>query len=386
MQLSSDFRNTLEEGMDRLGYGGQAIAKSLPPVQEGKYLNLNYSNGTYAVEQNQDYWAGFLAGKLWMMYDHFGLESYRQAATLVTRWCDVLTETVVVDVGFVAQYAGAIGYEITAEEWMKNQALRACESFVKNYNPELGVFMLWPPDQPRPSHFERVHRELFDWETFIDVSACASVLWWARRFCPHYGDMVKSHQEGMSRLDIIQPNGKVKHLLGLDPNTKQPIKFHTNQGYDDTSHWTRAQGWGMNSSTFAYEATGEKQFLDIAIRLCDYYLDEMIRSGDPVPFYDVLDPEIPKVPRDTCTAALACNCMVRLMREQPQLESKYAGYVEQTLNELLRNHVTPGGILLHGTWGKTKGKCVMPYGNMFFPDTLYRLLNPGRDIWGTKSA
>ena len=402
MQISSDFRRILEQGMERLAWGAEGIGKRLPPVEAGKYLDLNYNTGSYVVQERRGFWAGYLAGKLWFMYDVFGSDSYREAATLVTRWCAPMARDTGVDVGFVAQYAPVLGYELTGEEWMKELALKGCASFIKNYNPELDIFMLWPPTEPLlthratspPEHFKKNHRELFGWETFIDVSACASVLWWARRFEPRYGDMAKSHQEGMSRSHqegmsrgLIQPNGKVYHLLGLDPKTKKPIKFHTNQGFNDTTHWTRAQGWAMNSSVAAYEATGEQQFLDSALLVCDYYLNEMIKGGDPVPFYDVLDPRIPNVPRDTCTAALACNCMVRLIQEQPDLESRYGPYVEETITELFNNHVTPGGILLHGSWGYGRGRsveCVMPYGNMYFPETIYRLLKPGRDILGIK--
>ncbi|MDP7532516.1 MAG: hypothetical protein QGI88_01950 [SAR202 cluster bacterium] len=388
MELSSDFRQTLERGMDRLAWGAEAVAKTIPPVQEGRYLNLNFNNGTYVVEEQLGYWAGYLAGKLWMLYDYYGTENFAQAASLVTRWCGPIMKEANVNTGFVTQYAPTLGYELTGEEWLKELALEGCESFAKTYNPELGIFMMWPPTEPKPEHYGPFGRNFADWETFIDESSCGSPLWWARRFKPEYGDMMVSHQEGMSSLGVIQPDGRSHHMLGLDPATKKPLGFHTMQGYDNTTHWTRSQGWAMNSSIFAFEATGDEQFLEIAIKVSDYYLNDMIKDGPSVPFYDVLDPRIPDVPRDTCSVALATNCMIRLIEEKPELQEKYGAYIEAGLTELFDNHVTPAGTLLHGSWGNIRGltESVMPYGGLYLTEAVYRLLKAGKDIWGTRPA
>jgi unsaturated chondroitin disaccharide hydrolase len=191
----------------------------------------------------------------------------------------------------------------------------------------------------------------------------------------------------MTRLGLIQPDGRVHHLLGFEPRTLLPIEFHTAQGYDDHSQWTRAQGWGMSSTVFAYEATGDRRFLHDAVKVCDYFLAHMLAPGSTVPYYDIADPRLPDVPRDTCTATLAANAMVRLMHADPGLESKYRDYVERAIVELLEQHTTPEGIVVHGSWGNMWGnvaECVMPYGNLFLTETLYRVLHPEADLWGNR--
>ena len=343
VRLSAEFRRVVEGGMDRMRAGAAAVARAVPAVEPGKYLQLDPATGGVRVGDQRDFWAGFLAGKLWMLQDHFADAELRRAAVLVTRWCAPLASEIEVDVGFVSQYAPAIGFEITGEAWMKEQALAGCRSLLENYNPALGIFMVWPPTQPKPKQVERIPRLIFEWETYIDVSSCGSVLWWARRFDARYGELIHRHQEAMSRLGLIQPDGRVHHLLGFDPATATPTRFHTAQGYDDDSQWTRAQGWGMNSSVFAFEATGEAQFFDAAVRTCDYFLERMLEPGEVVPYYDLEDPRRPDVPRDTCTTTLALNAMVRLIERRPELETRYAAFVERAIGELLERHVTEEG-------------------------------------------
>jgi unsaturated chondroitin disaccharide hydrolase len=396
LNLSSELRATLEAGMDRMAAGAEAIVCDLPAAAPGKYLDMSAEDGSYQVQERRGdvelreqrgFTAGYLAGKLWMLSDYFDDPAFGRAAAEVTRYCAILSSETEADIGFVSQYAPAMGYQLTGEDWMKEQALAGCDSLVENFNPALGVLMVWPPTGSTPDYVHDIPRQIYEWETYIDSAACGSVLWWARRFDPRYGEIIRSEQEAISALGLIQPDGRVYHLLGFDPATREPIEFHTAQGFDDHSRWTRAQGWGMNSSVFAYEATGERQFLDVAIKTCDYFLEEMIRGGDAVPFYDLDDPDIPDAPRDTCTTTLAANAMVRLMQEHPDLQSKYLAFVERAITDLFEHHVTSEGIVLHGCWGNMSGDArerVMPYGNIYLIETLYRLLKPGTDIWGIR--
>src|SRR5687768_13847939 len=110
MRLSPELRLILESGMDRLAAGAEALALTLPTVEPGRYLNLSSADGSYRVEDQRGFGAGFLAGKLWLLSDYNGSETLRRAATEVTRWCAILTEANDADIGFVSQYAPAMGY------------------------------------------------------------------------------------------------------------------------------------------------------------------------------------------------------------------------------------------------------------------------------------
>ena len=263
--------------MDRMATGAKTIVSSLPEFRPGIYLDLNSDDGSYraqdyrgdvAVREQRGFTAGFLAGKLWMLSDFFSDESFRRAASDVTRYCEVLAGETEADVGFVSHYGPAMGYEITGEEWMKEQALKGCDSLGETFHPTLGVLMVWPPNGPTPDFVDQVPRRVNDWEAYIDSAASASVFWWARRFAPRYEELIRTEQESMTRLGLIQADGRVYHLLGFDASTSAPVEFHTAQGWNDYSRWTRAQGWGLNSTGFAYEATGEEQSLALPTTKC----------------------------------------------------------------------------------------------------------------------
>ena len=44
------------------------------------------------------------------------------------------------------------------------------------------------------------------------------------------------------------------------------------QGAGDETTWARGQAWGQYGMVVAYRFTKDKQFLDMAMRLADYFL------------------------------------------------------------------------------------------------------------------
>jgi unsaturated chondroitin disaccharide hydrolase len=58
-------------------------------------------------------------------------------------------------------------------------------------------------------------------------------------------------------------------------------------------------------------------------------------------------------------------------------------FVDRALEALTRDYLSPGGLLLHGSWGGLWGRAgesIMPYGNYFLIKALYRLLRPDDDL------
>src|SRR5204862_322079 len=114
-----------------------------------------------------------------------------------------------------------------------------------------------------------------------------------------------------------------------------------------------------------------------------------------VPRYDFDEPESAKLPYDSCAAAIATACLMRLARWLPERAERYRAVARDTLAALITDHLSPGGVLLHGTWGRMRhiepGKPrlgrfpqedIMPYGNYWIAECLYRALS---DDWSVLS-
>ena len=86
------------------------------------------------------------------------------------------------------------------------------------------------------------------------------------------------------------------------------------------------------------------------------------------------------------------NALVRLIRIRPDLKNSYQNIVQGTLEEIFQNYLSIGGILLHGSWGRVRKSWniggfpqqdIMPYGNNWVVEVLYRLLNSDWKIYKT---
>jgi unsaturated chondroitin disaccharide hydrolase len=74
------------------------------------------------------------------------------------------------------------------------------------------------------------------------------------------------------------------------------------------------------------------------------------------------------------------------------LKNSYQNIVQGTLEEIFQNYLSIGGILLHGSWGRVRKSWniggfpqqdIMPYGNNWVVEVLYRLLNSDWKIYKT---
>ena len=173
--------------------------------------------------------------------------------------------------------------------------------------------------------------------------------------------------------------------MELDPKTGATVALKTRQGRDNNSTWTRGQAWGIHNFTNAFEALGDERYLAAALKLLRWYVAHI--PADCVPYYDFDDPDIATIPRDSCSAALVSNAIMRLIRYRPQLHEEFQPLLEGTLDEILHNYLAVGGTLLHGSWGRVRGASgigafpqedIMPYGNYWIAESLYRFL---KDDW-----
>jgi unsaturated chondroitin disaccharide hydrolase len=158
------------------------------------------------------------------------------------------------------------------------------------------------------------------------------------------------------------------------------------QGWSNDSVWARGQGWAMLGFAHAYEASRDPRYLHTAQGAADWYVEHLPPGW--VPRYDYDDPDRESLPYDSCAAAIATAVLMRLARWLPDRAERYRSVARETLEALLSNFVTTSGVVLHGTWGRMRhieeGKPrlgrfpqedVMPYGNYWIAECLYRELS-----------
>lgn len=106
----------------------------------------------------------------------------------------------------------------------------------------------------------------------------------------------------------------------------------------------------MLGFSHAYEASRKAQYLEAARSAADWYVAHVPQGW--VPRYDYNDPDRDKLPYDSCAACIATAVLPRLARCLPDRASRYQDVARETLKVLLADFLTPGGVVLHGSWGR----------------------------------
>ncbi|TQM13296.1 glycoside hydrolase family 88 protein [Pseudonocardia kunmingensis] len=368
--------------MDQVRVGCQQVVRLMQQAPDGAVPRFSYRTGGYelAPAYQPDSWAtfqwvGFLTGRLWLVAEHFGDEGIaRVASRLAYSVADCLSRR---PPGFSAAgcdlfYAACLGARCSGDAALAATARAAVDRYAENFDRRVGVFFQVPG----------VNRAV------IDTGLNLLPFYWAAGDDPARQEIAVRHNATLLAAGIVRPEGSTYQAIEFDLSTGEPVRRWNMQGYSDESTWARGQSWALHNYVNVYEATGDPGFLEVARRVCRWYVDHL--PGDHVPFYDFADPQAPAVPRDSCSASIAANALLRLARLDPESAGWAQPAGDAIVDELLLNYLSPGGVLLHGSWGPLAPEKVgarisrfpledvMPYGNYWVVEALYRRLH---DDW-----
>jgi hypothetical protein len=141
-------RRTLERAVRHLCTGADAVCDD---VKSGGVPRLNAMTGGYSWDEEYVWdswanfqWAGFLAGRLWLLHLLAHEQRYAEAAMRICeRIGAVLAEhpTVFSSTGIDMYYALTLGYQITKDERLKRWALAGGDNFAAIFDHKAGAFL-----------------------------------------------------------------------------------------------------------------------------------------------------------------------------------------------------------------------------------------------------
>lgn len=313
---------------------------------------------------------GFWVGLLWLAYRLTGEARYR---TWGLEWAARLRGREgrqTHDIGFLFEYGAVLGWRATGEPTLREMALACADRLVAMCHARARVI-------PVGSHAE-VSSGLDD--VTIDCLMNLQVLWWAAEETgmARYREVALAHAERTAAWHV-RPDGSCHQSVHFDPETGEPYRRHTHQGYSVEGCWARGLGWCAYGFLEAYRATGREEFLAIARRAVEYHLRRV--PADGATFNDYDDPRIPSAPRDTSAAAILASAALGLAAI-----TRDGGLRDATgraLAALIRNHLTPigpddrrpPGMLVHGCYNLYTGEAPdheLIWGDYFLLEALAR--------------
>lgn len=374
-------RTTDQELARRLHRGTVDALAALDHRPEGEFIRLEPHNGGYRLGGAEQFWGGFMLGRGWLLADLHDDGDLVAALTARAPHLDRLMAIANVDTGFAGYYGLAVGYEITGNERLRDRALEGARNLAALFAADVGVVLTLLPGADAKLADLAFADVFCPRELLVDTAAVLDLLWWAARWEEGYRELLLSHYTRTLELGVVDPDGRTHHALDFAADGTAN-RLHTHQGAGADTPWTRGHAWAAVGYATAYAETGDPDFRAASVNAASFFVDAL---GDRVVGPYDLDVDPAGAPEDTCATAIVLAAIERLRAAGVELPDALASFGDRALPELLDRYVTPGGTLLHGCWGAIGNgpvEAVLPYGNYYLAEAVYRRLRPERDVWG----
>jgi len=334
--------------------------------------NINSDQKEWNKVGIHDWTSGFWPGILWYAYEASGdstiLEGAKKFSSPLYGVLDVPVNNH--DLGFMLYCSIGNGYRMTKDSCYHNFLLTAADSLATLFNPKVGTILSWP---------WMCKKMNLGHNTIIDNMMNLELLFWASKNGgnPALYDMAVKHAE-ICMTSLIRPDYSTYHVAVFDTINGHFIKGVTHQGYSDDSLWARGQAWGIYSYTMCYRETGKEEFLEMAQKLADVFLNRL--SEDGIPYWDFDDPSIPDAPKDASAAVVAASGMLELSAFVKNKTTKYKNAAIALLKNLSSDKYLSGNknkaMLLHSTGHYPEGSEIdasIIYADYYYLEALLRL-------------
>jgi unsaturated chondroitin disaccharide hydrolase len=315
-----------------LSYSAQQVRVLLDSANRVDSLFPRTAKSDRAVMTNKYEWtSGFFAGELWYAYEGSKNEALKNEAVKWTEKLESLQNfTEHHDLGFMMYSSYGNAYRLTGNEKYKQILVQAAKSLSTRFSPVTGNIRSWN----RFGSWDGQH--FYDYPVIIDNMMNLELLFFASKVTgdQSYKKIALTHAENVMK-NQIRADYSCYHVVCYDPETGKVLTRETAQGYANNSTWARGQAWGIYGFTMAYRETGDKRFLNTALKMADFYVDHQNLPSDKVCYWDFnanqngYTPskksharETPTNYRDASAAAVTASALLELSTF-PGVEKKY---------------------------------------------------------------
>lgn len=319
-------RENIDFAIDQIGREIKVIEAS------DKFLNpvTLKQNGSVYYCGYADWRSGFFPGSVWYLYELTGDESYRPLAHKYSKAIEEAKNlTWHHDVGFMVYCSFGNGLRLTGDPEYKEIIIQAAKSLSTRFRQVAGILQSW--DVERGWQSER------GWEcpVIIDNMMNLELLFEATKLSgdPSFREIAISHAD-RTLIEQFRPDGSCYHVIDYSMEDGSVRNRHTAQGYAHESTWSRGQAWAVYGYTLCYRETGDRKYIDMALKAFDFMRNHKDMPEDLIPYWDMDAPDIPNAYRDASAAAVIASALYEISTmdvDNPQQYKEYADRMMQSL-------------------------------------------------------
>lgn len=344
MFLSCTERNAKDDfvklGFERAAVQLKAQLKAVP--QPTAYPRTLSPEGKLVATPKNDWTEGFYPGCLWYAYQYTGDEQLKASAVKWTEALEPLKKlTSHHDIGFLMYCSFGNAYRLTGNNHYRDVLIESARSLCTRFNEKTGCIESW--------NYRKAWNGKDEWfyPVIIDNMMNLELLYFATRMTGDslYAHVANRHAETTAK-NHFRADYSAYHVVNYDEETGEVLHQATCQGFSDNSTWARGQAWAIYGFTMAYRESGRKDFLEVAVRAADCWLNHPNLPEDGIPYWDFnagqegytpdwnYDPQrFPRTPRDASAAAITASALLELAGYTPD-GNRYKAAAEHILKSL----------------------------------------------------
>ena len=320
----------IEENVE---FAHKQIGNEIKLIEEsGKFMNpttLNSDGSVYYCNLT-DWRSGFFPGSIWYLYELTGDKTLLPIARKYTEEVkDAKNITWNHDVGFMIYCSFGNGLRLTGDEEYKNVIVEAARSLSTRFRPVAGIIQSWNVDRGWIS--ER------GWEcpVIIDNMMNLELLFAATKLSGDstFYKIAVSHVDRTMK-EQYRPDGSCYHVVDYSMENGSVRFRHTAQGYAHESAWSRGQAWGIYGLTLCYRETGDRKYLDQALKSIHFMFTHKNTPDDFIFYWDMDAPNIPNDYRDASAAACIASALYEITTMGVSEQQTYKAYADRIMESL----------------------------------------------------
>lgn len=295
------------------------------PFQEQAIPRSITANGEVEHTPSSKWTSGFYPGTLWHLYGYSKDERLRERAE---QWLTTIEQekldSTTHDLGFKIFCSFGTAWRLTGNDDYKDVFVTAARTLSTRYSPVVEALRSW-------DH----HDHIWDFPVIIDNMMNLELLFEAANAS---GDStlyeIAVNHANTTLLHHFRDDHSSYHVIGYDPQTGQPTKKNTHQGYSHESAWSRGQAWGLYGYTMSYRYTKDPHYLTKAHHIADYIINHPRMPEDGIPYWDYDAPNIPDELRDVSAATVAASALYELQQYASDKRVTYRSFADKILYSL----------------------------------------------------
>jgi len=319
---------------ENIDFAREQIGREIEVIEENteKFLNPTTlkADGSVFYCGYADWRSGFFPGSVWYLYELTGDEYYRP---LAEKYCAAIEEAKNLtwhhDVGFMIWCSFGNGLRLTGNPYYKEVVVQAAQSLSTRFRPVAGILQSWNVDRGWMSQR--------GWEcpVIIDNMMNLELMFEATKISgdPSFREIAIAHAD-RTLAEQFRPDGSCYHVIDYNLEDGSVRNRHTAQGLAHESAWSRGQAWAIYGYVICYRETGEKKYLDQALKTFRFMRDHKDMPEDLIPYWDMDAPDIPNALRDASAASCIASALYEISTLDIPEANSYKAYADRIMQSL----------------------------------------------------